>query len=175
MHIQAPGDATRHVVAMTDTSSIYLDFNTDNSTFERSGNDLTITFENGGSVAMTDFFVVGDSAELPRLSLSDGTEVSATEFLQSMNPNMDLTTAAGPVNSLDGSGTNYDDGAGDLLSGVDRLGDLGTFHWGMMILPKFHPCFPPLGMLMLTLLSFLPYLTMTPELFYIKQMTTLPR
>lgn len=46
---------------------------------------------------------------------------------------MDITTAAGPAataSAPDSGGTNYDDGTGDLVGGVDRLGSLGTDYWG---------------------------------------------
>lgn len=133
MRIQAPHVATQTVVTV-DNNAVHLDFNIHNTSFERSENDLTIIFDNGGSVVISDFFIVEDGAALPRIVLNDGAELSATDFLQSMNPDMDITTAAGPTAaSPDGSGTNYVDGSGDLLSGVDRLGDLGTFHWGREI------------------------------------------
>lgn len=83
------GAATEHISILPE-HTLQLNFDTASADFDRAGNDLVISFEEG-SVSIDNFFVV-EGDELPSLVLVDGVEVSAHDFLSSMNPDMDLTT-----------------------------------------------------------------------------------
>ena len=112
---------------------VELSFNPAEAEISRDGNDLVMELGEG-SVRIDDFFTVGDAA-LPSFSLPDGVEISAEDFLAAQNPDMDLTTAAGSSTNTDSSGTAYNDDPGALLTGVNRLGDQGTFHWNRAVEP----------------------------------------
>lgn len=109
--------------------AVTLSFDIAEATFDRSNNDLSIVFDNGSQVTLTGFFETHGQS-LPNILLADGTKVSGASFLESMNPDMDLTTAAGAVPTNEGNGTNYNDAAGELVGGLERLGSLGNFQWG---------------------------------------------
>ena len=99
------------------------------SAFERHGNDLVIAHADGGSVTLTDFFVQDEGAA-PGFVLRDGTVIDSADFLRAENPDLDLTTAAGPASAPGSSGMNaYADASGSLVGGLDRLDSLGTDQW----------------------------------------------
>ncbi|MDL2271523.1 VWA domain-containing protein [Desulfovibrio sp. OttesenSCG-928-I05] len=108
-----------------------LGFDPGAATASRSGNDLVFDVDGGGTVTLTDFFVVGDEA-LPSLVLPSGDEVASADYLASFD--IDISTAAGPAagpagNPSSGSGE-YGDESGSLINGVARIGSLGTNQWG---------------------------------------------
>ena len=127
--ITMPSEATLNTVLLAPNQAVHLDFDTSTATVDRADNSLVITFENGSKTVLNDFFVT-DGEELPPFILADGNEISSSELLENMNPNLDLSTAAGPTQGPNGSGASeYSDMAGALVDGVDRLGSLGTIHW----------------------------------------------
>ena len=104
-----------------------LEFSFDPSdvTFSRAGSDLVITGNHGSGLTLSGFFVAKNVDALPQFILPGGDNVPASAYLQNLN--IDITTAAGPAPTAappsSGEG-DYADGAGELLSGVDRLGSL---------------------------------------------------
>lgn len=120
------GATTEHISILPE-HVLHLDFSTTGASFDRTDNSLVISFD-GGTVIVDDFFVV-EGEELPTLVLADGVEISAHDFLSSMNPDMDLSTAAGPALSQGGGSHDYADAAGSLIEGLDALGSLGTWAW----------------------------------------------
>lgn len=110
-------------------AKLVLSFNLDTTTAERAENDLIFSFEDGNTLTVTDFFVT-NGEELPPMELADGSELSSADVLASLNPDMNLVTAAGPnASGADGGGTSYADDSGGLVDGVGRLGanDNGLF------------------------------------------------
>ena len=91
--------------------------------------DLVITLEDGSVIELKDFFVAGeDDVQLPLLQLADGTQVAGGDFLASIDPSLDISTAAGPSAAVPMSG-----GLGEMaesvslgIGGVERLGSLGS-------------------------------------------------
>lgn len=100
--------------------------------FTRDGVDLVQSGAAGTTVYKA-FFAQGEGRPLPSLLLEDGSSVGGEDFLQSMNPDMDLSTAAGPSKSAGAGGAGeYDDDPGALLDGVDTMGSLkGLGLWGV--------------------------------------------
>ena len=126
--LPTPSSNQHQQVSIVPETEITLDFNTGAASFEREGADLHITHENGGSITITNFFVAANTESLPVFALPDGQQVASADFLK--NFSIDVSTAAGPSASPTSSGVNsYEDGAGDLLTGVDTLGSLGTNQW----------------------------------------------
>lgn len=134
--ITAPS-ATQKNISFTVAPEQTLEFAFDLKTasFERpvaaNGNvspDLVILLDDGSKVELKGFFVVEEGSNaLPTLQLEDGTQVKSADFLAAMDPSLDVSTAAGPAQSSSSSGLSaYDDGAGALLGGTDRLGSLGS-------------------------------------------------
>lgn len=108
-------------------AKVQLDFDPGTANAERVHNNLVFTFDDGKKVTLVDFFVTGGNP-LPALELPGGAEVASAQILAALNPDMDLTTAAGP--GVKSGGTNYVDDPGNLLGGIERLGSLGTDQWG---------------------------------------------
>ena len=99
------------------------------ASFARSGNNLVITATDGSTSTIRDYFVA-EAGKIPDFSLPDGATIPGKDFLAAQNPDLDITTAAGPAaSSPPGSGGTYDDNAGALISGVTRLGSQGTIYW----------------------------------------------
>ena len=110
---------------------VQLGFDTGAASFERVDNSLYIRMDDGSQAILEDFFVGGDAKELPGLVLQDGIEIDPMAFFQSMNPDMDISPAAGPGagNTMSSGGGLYDDDPGTLIDGIDRLGTLDTTSW----------------------------------------------
>ena len=124
--VPAPqGGNAVEILSAASGGKVTLGFDPANSTVTRHGNNLVFDTPDG-SVQLTGFFSVGVDNALPSLVLPGGAEeVAASDFLAALNPDMDLATAAGGGGAGSG-GTNYDDAAGDLLAGIDRLGGQAT-------------------------------------------------
>ena len=131
--VQVARPATGETLNITSVPGGNIEFSFDpaTSTITRAGNDLVLDVDGGGTVRLTDFFVVGDQS-LPSLTLPDGASVASADFLA--NFDIELATAAGPgagAAGAAGSGAGeYADDAGALIDGIDRLGSLGTMQWG---------------------------------------------
>lgn len=115
-------------VGVAPGQTVAFDFDISTATFERSGNNLTVSIEGGGQVVLSGFFVADSSGSLPALRLEDGTEIASNDFLAAINPDLDVTPAAASVSS---NGINsYADDAGDLAGGLGGSESLDAFYWG---------------------------------------------
>ncbi len=132
VHVAAPAAGAN--VDIATAGQVIIDFDPSRADFERTGNNLVITSDNGGKAVIVNFFVTGGQA-LPEFVLPDKTEVAGADLLQQLNPEMDLSTAAGPSGASSSGAGAYDDNSGDLLGGLDRLGSLGTDFWGRNTTP----------------------------------------
>lgn len=128
--VARPSGGETLVFGSAPNGTVNLPFDPAEATASRAENSLVFTFGHGGKIVLNGFFAVGDE-KLPDLALPDGNVVATTDFFAGSN--LDLSTAAGPYSSsspVTSSGVGeYGDSAGDLLSGVDRLGSLGTHYW----------------------------------------------
>lgn len=108
-------------ITIAPEQALKLDFPVVEANFDRVDNALRISSPHKGELIIQDFFVTSDDAELPLFLLEDGTTVAAADFLQAMNPNMNIATAMGP-STTPSSGVNaYGDGTGELIDGVSSL------------------------------------------------------
>ena len=120
-----PEAGARGAVDCAGADRLVLEFDPAHASMERQGNDLLFTFNDGASLTVTGYFAASNGTPLPFI-LPDGTTASAEKVLTNIT---DFSTASGSE-SPSGSGSGeYADSAGDLLSGVDRLGSLGTDYW----------------------------------------------
>ncbi|SBV92433.1 hypothetical protein KL86DPRO_10361 [uncultured delta proteobacterium] len=120
--VDPPEAGSIHVHTISE-GQIHLMFDHRKAGFAREGTDLVITTDTGGTVVLDDFFAVGAQA-LPVFETAGGELVSASTFLLEFDPNIDLSPV--DIHALPGSGTQYEDNAGGLVGGIDRLESLGT-------------------------------------------------
>lgn len=128
--VMVPSKANSIATSILPNHNLQLAFDIENTSVERSANSLVFHFNDGGTITITDFFVT-EQTELPDFILSDGTKVHSKEFLQSLNPDMDMSTAAGPSSASSSGAGEYADAAGDLVGGVSRLGDMESSQWSI--------------------------------------------
>jgi hypothetical protein len=123
-----PDSGTQTAIVSSAGGILDLGFDPGTATTSRVDNNLVFEVDGGGTVTITDFFVVGDQA-LPTLRLPDGTLVASADFFDGSG--LDMSTAAGPTAAgpTPGSGTSYADDSGSLMGGVDKFGMLGTDYW----------------------------------------------
>ena len=102
-----------------------FDFLADAATLSRSGDNLVLTFEDGSSIQLENFYTAYSSENMPSFSL-EGVEISGQDFFTAMN-GADLMPAAGPAASASamGNGPRYHEYTNaELYDGLDRLGGL---------------------------------------------------
>lgn len=121
----------REHIALTTGQSLELAFNPADVVFSRDGNHLVISGNNiDTGLTVDNFFAVEKAEALPQFVLPGGNIVAGADYLKGFG--VDISTAAGPQPGASDSGGagEYSSDAGSLLDGVERLGSLGTEHWG---------------------------------------------
>ncbi|MBQ6668604.1 MAG: hypothetical protein IJM72_00930, partial [Deltaproteobacteria bacterium] len=108
-----------------------LQFPIDSVTVSRSGDDLVFTFEDGGSIVISNYYKEVSSESIPDFVV-EGAIVSGKDFFESLNDES-LMPAEGPSRTvvLSGNGHFRSWGDSDLADGVDKLGGLDLSNdWG---------------------------------------------
>ncbi|WP_156908114.1 hypothetical protein, partial [Desulfovibrio cuneatus] len=123
--LSVPAENERKTYSLAKTQAMHLLFDPAQGSFERAEDNLLITFP-GNKIIVIENFYANEGANAPeKLILADGTELVVNEFLANINP--DLATAAAKVAAPPSNGLDdYSDGAGNLISGVERLGALAS-------------------------------------------------
>ena len=100
--------ASQTVVCEPEARFIF-DFPTDAATLSRSGDNLVITFEDGSTLQLENFYTAYSSENMPSFSV-EGAEISGEDFFMAMNE-PDLMPAAGPLRVVgsDGNGNRFHD------------------------------------------------------------------
>ena len=124
IRLAKPVAGTSQTVACEPEARFIFDFPTDEATLSRSGDNLVITFEDGSTLQLENFYTAYSSENMPSFSV-EGTEISGEDFFTAMNE-PDLMPAAGPGRAGAQSNGNrfHDYVTSDLLDGLDRLGGL---------------------------------------------------
>ncbi|MDL2290979.1 hypothetical protein LJC09_02620, partial [Desulfovibrio sp. OttesenSCG-928-F20] len=133
--IAVPMPATGAEVTVPSSPGGLLDFQFDpaQATATREDWNLVFDVDGGGRVVIEDFFIIGDQS-LPDLQIppqnADGeaSVVASKDFFAASG--LDMQTAAGGETAPPSSGS---DGSGDdllMTTGIDKLGDQGTWFWG---------------------------------------------
>jgi T1SS-143 domain-containing protein len=122
-NVQAPQAGQTVVVNAIPGQDIVLEAAFDQAEVKMDGGNVVFEFANGGQVVL-DFTDLGE-AQAPNVVMPDGTVLNMQEFLASLGEG-DIEPAAGPEGGADGSGGvgEYQDDAGDLLDGVNKLNGL---------------------------------------------------
>ena len=125
-----PQANTAQTVSCAADSRFVLEFPSDTALFARDGDDLVLTFEDGSSIRLQDFYTTYSKEEMPNFEM-EGTEISGEDFFAALG-NPDLMPAAGPTAAAaqgNSSFNVYGDAA--LLGGIDRLDGLDiSFNFG---------------------------------------------
>ena len=125
-----PQANTAQTVSCAADSRFVLEFPSDAALFARDGDDLALTFEDGSSIRLQDFYTTYSKEEMPSFEM-EGAEISGEDFFAALG-NPDLMPAAGPTAAAaqgNSSFNVYGDAA--LLSGIDRLDGLDiSFNFG---------------------------------------------
>ena len=124
IRLAKPVAGTSQTVACEPEARFIFDFPADEATLSRNGDNLVITFEDGSTLQLENFYTAYSSENMPSFSV-EGTEISGEDFFTAMNE-PDLMPAAGPGRAGAQSNGNrfHDYVTSDLLDGLDRLGGL---------------------------------------------------
>ena len=119
-----------HNVPCATGNRFVLDFPSDAALFAKDGDDLVLSFEDGSSIRLQDFYTTYSKEEMPSFEM-EGAEISGEDFFAALG-NPDLMPAAGPSAGAATRGGGFNQyGNVELLQGIDRLGGLDiSFNWG---------------------------------------------
>ncbi len=101
---------------------LVFEFDSSEATLSRDGDNLVMSFDDGSSVNLTDFYVAYTSENMPTF-LVEGAEVDGEAFFAALGEEL-MPAAGGTSAGPQGSGSSVDTIAGDLLDGINRLGGL---------------------------------------------------
>lgn len=117
--LTTPGPSQRISIPAEPQATIHLDFQTDQATLERSGDNLVFSFADGGSIAIEGFYAQYDKTNLPEFAV-DGKILPGSEFFNVFGP--DLAPAAGPAAQAAERGARYNEHSdSSLASGLGHL------------------------------------------------------
>ena len=124
VRLTRPAAGSNQNITCAADSRFVFEFPTDAASLSRTGDDLVLSFEDGGAILLKEFYKTYSSENMPSFAM-DGTEVSGADFFMAMNQE-DLMPAAGPSTSggVNGHGHYSEYGNMDLLDGLARLGGL---------------------------------------------------
>ncbi len=100
---------------------LVLQFDSSSTTLTRNDDALVMTFTDGASISLTDFYVSYHSENMP-VFIIEGAEVDGEEFFNAFGE--ELMPAAGAAASPQGGGSTVDTILGNLHAGIDSLGRL---------------------------------------------------
>lgn len=123
IRLAKPAAGTTQTVPSAPDGRFIFDFPADAATLTRSGDNLVLTFEDGASIQLQDFYTTYSKEEMPSFQV-EGVEISGQDFFAALGE--DLMPAAGPAagSSASRSGRYNEYGGSDLLDGLDHLGRL---------------------------------------------------
>ena len=125
IHLVKPAAGTSQTIVCEPQSRFIFDFPTDAATLSRSGDNMVMTFEDGSTILLENFYTAFTKDNMPVFEV-EGAEIAGEDFFMAMNE-PDLMPAAGPGRAA-GAQSNgnrfHDYVTSDLLDGLDRLGGL---------------------------------------------------
>ena len=125
IRLMRPGAGEVQNITCAPEARFIFDFPTDEATLSRSGDNLVITFEDGATLQLENFYTAYSSKNMPSFEV-EGAEISGEDFFTAMNE-PDLMPAAGPGGNAgaQSNGNRFHSYVNsELLGGLDRLGGL---------------------------------------------------
>ena len=125
IRLAKPAPNTAQNIPSTPEGHFIFDFSTGEATLSRDGDDLLLSFEDGATIRLEDFYTTYSKDNMPSFEV-DGAEIAGEDFFMAMNE-PDLMPAAGPAARAAGQGNGnrfHDYVNASLLDGLDRLGGL---------------------------------------------------
>ena len=146
IRLAKPAAGTTQTVPSAPDGRFIFDFPADAATLTRSGDNLVLTFEDGASIQLQDFYTTYSKEEMPSFQV-EGVEISGQDFFAALGE--DLMPAAGPAagSSASRSGRYNEYGGSDLLDGLDHLGrlDIGFDGGTQLATDTVEPSAPEVG------------------------------
>ncbi|MDY3808856.1 MAG: hypothetical protein SOZ85_01780, partial [Desulfovibrio porci] len=103
-------------------SRFVFDFPAGSAALSRVGDNLVLTFDDGASIQLENFYTVYSRESMPTFQV-DGTEIPGSEFFAALNE--DLMPAAGPAAGAAARAARYNEfGNSDLMDGINHLDGL---------------------------------------------------
>ncbi|EGW52476.1 hypothetical protein HMPREF1022_00603 [Desulfovibrio sp. 6_1_46AFAA] len=116
-------NAARVVPSAPDTRFVF-DFPANAATLSRAGDNLLLTFDDGSSIELTNFYTQYSQEAMPEFVI-DGTLVAGADFFNAFGP--DLMPAAGPAAGAATRAARYNEfGDSSLMDGINHLDGLDT-------------------------------------------------
>ncbi len=109
------------IIPITAGQRISFGFDVVGVTFTRSDSSLILTSGSGAKITLVDFFVPDAQGDLPKLELAEGVIVNSDVFLLALDPEFDISASGGPASQQSGGVGSYEESAGLIFDGVDRL------------------------------------------------------
>ena len=125
IRLMRPGAGEVQNITCAPEARFIFDFPTDEATLSRAGDNLVITFEDGATLQLENFYTAYSSKNMPSFEV-EGAEISGEDFFTAMNE-PDLMPAAGPGGNAgaQSNGNRFHSYVNsELLGGLDRLGGL---------------------------------------------------
>ncbi len=125
IRLMRPGAGEVQNITCAPEARFIFDFPTDEATLSRSGDNLVITFEDGATLQLENFYTAYSSKNMPSFEV-EGAEISGEDFFTAMNE-PDLMPAACPGGNAgaQSNGNRFHSYVNsELLGGLDRLGGL---------------------------------------------------
>ena len=94
IRLAKPAAGTTQTVPSAPDGRFIFDFPADAATLTRSGDNLVLTFEDGASIQLQDFYTTYSKEEMPSFQV-EGVEISGQDFFAALGE--DLMPAAGPA------------------------------------------------------------------------------
>lgn len=136
IYLARPAAGIVQHIACTPEALFIFDFPIDEGTLSRAGENLVITFDDGGTIQLENFYTAYSSENMPSF-LVEGAEFTSEDFFTSLHA-PDLIPSFSPTGAAQGNGNrfhDYDHVRAELLDGLDRLDGLDIGWDGNEILP----------------------------------------
>ncbi len=120
--LQKPATGQQIVLVPQAEDRLVFEFDSSDATLTRDGDSLQMSFEDGSSLTLTDFYVAYTSENMPTF-LIEGNEIDGEAFFAALGD--ELMPAAGTTaGTVQGSGSSVGLEGGELLGGLTRIGGL---------------------------------------------------
>ena len=122
LHVFRPEAGRRMTLGNVADARLVLGFAPDEAVLSREGDSLVFSFEDGGSVALENFYAAYTGESLPDFEI-EGLDIAGADFFAALDPS--LMPAAGPAATAPQAGRHDAEWTNSaLFGGIDRLDGL---------------------------------------------------